>query len=226
MIRGVILDGDGTILDSMGIWKNFARDCLMELKIEDPDFPQEQIEDASLKEAAQIFIDHYRLDQSVEEMLEFFQERLRWIYAHSVELLPGAAKFLAELEERKIPCMIATAGDEVCVRSVLRRYGLEPTCDGVFDCTSVRIGKTDPAIYDLARRNMHLTKEEVMVFEDALYALQCASENGYPCIAICSEYDPEYEEKSACALWTMPDYKDMDRFWKLCEEPEEDRSTR
>lgn len=55
----------------MGIWKNFARDCLKELKIEDPDFPQEQIEDASLKEAAQIFIDHYRLDQSVEEMLEF-----------------------------------------------------------------------------------------------------------------------------------------------------------
>lgn len=216
MIKGVILDGDGTILDSMGIWDTFAKECLEDLGISDPEFPQSELVSASLRDAARLFISRYSLKLTEDEMLEYFIGKLRSIYAERVEMLPGAPEFLAQLEERGIPAVIATAGDGECVRSVLRRYGLEQTCDGVIDCTSVPVGKSEPAMYDLARQMMHLDKDEVIVFEDALYALRCASRNHYPCVAVCQADDSEYEQKNACALRTIPDYLDMEFFWKLC----------
>lgn len=216
MIRGVILDGDGTLVDSAHIWDNFTQECLNELNIVDPDFPFEKMVSASLKDAAQLFITRYHLEKTEDEMLLFFRDRLRTIYARDVELIPGAAEFLAELEARDILAMIATAGDGECICSVLRRYDLEKTCDGVFDCTSVSVGKSEPEMYDLARSRMNFDKDEIMVFEDALYALRCASSNGYTCVAICSPDDKEFELKKACAWKTMPDYRNLDEFWSLC----------
>lgn len=224
MIRGVILDGDGTIFDSLNMWSNFAADCLQDLNLPSDAIAPGELKNASLREAAQIFISRFGLSQTEDEMLAYFQNRLREIYANDIDMIAGAPQFLAELETRNIPCMIATAGDGQCVRAVLRRYGLEATCEGVFDCTSVPVGKSDPAMYDLARSRMNLGKEEVMIFEDALYALQTASRSGYPCTAICSPSDPEYALKSACADLVMKDYLDMDAFWALCHEHKEQKT--
>lgn len=222
MIKGVILDGDGTILDSMQIWDSFAQECLEDLGLPEDGLKPGELENASLKDAAKLFIERFGLQKTEEEMLAFFLAKLRSIYANEIRMINGAPEFLAELERRDIPAVIATAGDGECVRSVLRRYGLEQTCDGVFDCKSVSIGKTDPAMYNLARESMNLAKDEVMVFEDALYALETAWDNGYPCIAICTADERDYEQKKAHSLLTMPDYLHLDAFWAMCEEKSDD----
>ena len=59
MLKGVIFDLDGTLLDSMFIWDTIGEDYLRSLGNEPQENLKETFESFSLEQAAQYYIDNY-----------------------------------------------------------------------------------------------------------------------------------------------------------------------
>ncbi len=69
MIKGVIFDVDGVLLNSMPVWENLGELYLDHLGIEAEKNLGETLFEMSLEEAADYLISHYNLEKTVEEVV-------------------------------------------------------------------------------------------------------------------------------------------------------------
>ena len=70
MIKGVIFDVDGVLLNSMPVWENLGELYLDHLGIEAEKNLGETLFEMSLEEAADYLISHYNLEKTVEEVVQ------------------------------------------------------------------------------------------------------------------------------------------------------------
>ncbi len=95
--KAVIFDLDGTLVDSMWMWKdidieflkNYGHDCPPEL--------QKEIEGMSFSETAVYFKDRFGLRESIEDIKAIWREMSIDKYRHQVPLKAGAREFLSHL---------------------------------------------------------------------------------------------------------------------------------
>ena len=71
-IKAVIFDLDGTLVDSMGLWRDIDIEFLRARGIEYKDDLQEKIEGMSFTETAVFCKNYYHLTESVEELKEIW----------------------------------------------------------------------------------------------------------------------------------------------------------
>ncbi|HEY4543164.1 MAG TPA: HAD hydrolase-like protein, partial [Tissierellaceae bacterium] len=68
-IDGIIFDLDGTLIDSMGVWKNLASEFLRKNKIVPNDDLEEVIKTMTLLESSRYLIKEYNLNYTVDEVI-------------------------------------------------------------------------------------------------------------------------------------------------------------
>ena len=94
-IQGAIFDCDGTLVDSMGMWRS-ASSWICEHHGVEP-LPFEQIESLALRETCDMYHDEKGIGDSGEGLYEELCAHVRDAYEHEVPLMPGAREFLDEL---------------------------------------------------------------------------------------------------------------------------------
>ena len=67
-IKAVIFDLDGTLIDSMGIWKGIDIEYLGARGLELPDDLQRSIEGMSFSETANYFKERFQLSDTIDEI--------------------------------------------------------------------------------------------------------------------------------------------------------------
>ena len=121
MVKGVIFDVDGVLLNSMPVWENLGELYLQKFGIQAEKDLSEILYEMSLKEAAEYLISHYGLKQTVEEVTKGIVKEVEQFYVEKVPLKEGVREYLKELKERKIPMVIATSGDRKNAEAALKR---------------------------------------------------------------------------------------------------------
>ena len=121
MIRGVIFDVDGVLLNSMPVWENLGELYLKGRGIAAEKGLGEKLFTMSLEEGAQYLISHYNLEMTCEQVVKGLAREVREFYAERVPLKEGARQFIEEFRERKIPMAIATSGDRENTEAALKR---------------------------------------------------------------------------------------------------------
>ena len=125
MVKGVIFDVDGVLLNSMPVWENLGELYLQKFGIQAEKDLSEILYEMSLKEAAEYLISHYGLKQTVEEVTKGIVKEVEQFYVEKVPLKEGVREYLKELKERKIPMVIATSGDRKNAEAALKRQRSE-----------------------------------------------------------------------------------------------------
>ena len=69
IMKNIIFDMDGTLLDSMGMWENLGTIYLKSKNITPPDDIKEIIEAKTLDEAAEYFINELHLEGTVKQVV-------------------------------------------------------------------------------------------------------------------------------------------------------------
>ena len=219
MIKGVIFDVDGVLLNSMPIWENLGELYLRSLGVEAEKDLGEILFTMSLEEGADYLISQYGLNKTPEEIVVGLNREVRDFYAERVPLKEGVREFLYEFNEKKIPMVIATSGDRKNTEAALRRLKVLNYFQGIFTCSEIGSGKNQPDIYLAAALQMDADPAETWVFEDAYHAIRTAKSVGFKTAAV---YD-KANDKDLAQIWNaadiyLPEFADFSVFWKRASE--------
>lgn len=184
MIRGVIFDVDGVLLDSMPIWEDLGEEYLKTQGKEGKPGLKEILFPMSLEQAADYLIQEYDLFKTISQVVDEINGIIQKFYEETVQLKPGVQTYLNMFHDAGIPMAIASSGGKGNIKAAFRRLGILENFHVILTCSEVGSGKDKPEIYLKAAEELGTMPEETLVFEDAYHALMTAKEAGFQTIAI------------------------------------------
>ena len=104
--------------------------------------------------------------------------------AAGLHLIEGLPETLDRLRARGVRLALATATDRPLAEAALRRTGLLPYFSCLLTCSEVGAGKDRPDIYFAALAALSAKREETLVFEDAVHAIETAKAAGFAVAAV------------------------------------------
>ena len=188
MIRGAIFDIDGTLLDSMGIWRNVGSRYLRRLYIEAAPDLGDTLFTMTMEEGAAYLKETYHLPQSPEQIREGVLQIVAEFYRYEAKLKPDMRALLKDLKAKGIPMVLATTGSAELAEAALRREGVWQYFDGILTATELSTSKHEPKIYHEGARMLQTEPAETAVYEDVLHAVKTAKNAGFSVTAV---YDRE-----------------------------------
>jgi HAD superfamily hydrolase (TIGR01509 family) len=165
MIKAVIFDCDGVLVDSVGLAGEVLADYLRELGF-----------DVTRQEATRRFgsgkmADYVaRFEREMGRRLpEKFEQELRsrreQVFRERLRPVDGAAELVKAL---RVPCCVASNGPVAQIEHSLRTTGLHDAFEGrIFSAYSVRAWKPDPGLFLHAGSALGVSPAECAVLEDS-----------------------------------------------------------
>jgi len=210
-IQAVIFDLDGTLIDSMWMWRQIDIDYLARHGHELPADLQDSIEGMSFSETAVYFKERFFLSDSLEVIKADWNRMAYDIYVNEVPLKPGVLEFLQYLKRKGIKTGIATSNSRELLLAVLESLGITEYFDEVHTSCEVTRGKPAPDIYLLVAKTLGVTPEHCLVFEDIIQGIQAGKAAGMRVCAVKDAFSvKQEEEKRASADWLIDNFSELD----------------
>ena len=217
--KGAIFDLDGTLLDSMWVWRKVDEDFFAARGLPDPEGYSRAIQGMSFRETAEYTVRAYGLRETVEEVMAEWMRMTVEEYARRVELKPGALDYLRGLKRAGVRLAVATANRPEVFGPALERCGVAELFDAVATCAETGDrGKGDGALFRLAASRLGLDPADCVVFEDALEGVLGAKRAGMRCYAVKDAGNAHNRERIAVlAEGVIGDFSEMGRLHRLPE---------
>lgn len=184
MTEGAIFDLDGTLLDSMSVWDQVGDLYLRSKGIVPPENLRETLKTLSLLQAAEYVRRTFGITDSDEEFIRAIHHIIGQAYRHHVALKPHVKPFLQKLADAGVRMCVATATERHLAEAALRRLDVLDYFSFIITCTEVGSGKDEPGIYEKSLAMLGTPKEQTVVFEDALHAVETAVKAGFRVVAL------------------------------------------
>lgn len=205
-----LFDMDGTLIDSMWVWKDIDRKFLGERGFEDSAEVQKAIEGLSFHKTAVYFKSHFSLSESVEEIKDIWNNMAYEVYARDIALKPGAAEFLDYCADRGIGCAIATSNSPMLVEACLKNLGIYDKFGSIRTTLEVKNSKPAPDIYFLTADDLKTPYERCIVFEDIIAGIEAGRAAGMRVCAVEDDYSlPDTARKKALADYYIRDFREL-----------------
>ncbi len=210
-IKACLFDMDGTIVDSMWMWRNIDIEFLGNRKIELPDDLQKEIEGMSFKETAVYFKQRFAFKETIEELMLIWNDMAMDKYKYEVPLKSGVMDFLKQLKENNIKMGIATSNSAELARACLEALSITGYFDAIVTAGEVNAGKPAPDIYLECARQCGVKPEECLVFEDIIAGIQAGHNAGMKVCAVQDEYSMDVDaEKRKMADYYIENFKEYE----------------
>lgn len=200
--HAVIFDLDGSLVDSMWIWKDIDIEYLGRFGIPLPANLQSQIEGMSFSETANYFKEHFNIPDSIEKIKEDWN-RMAWDkYMNEVPLKPGIREFLTGCRERGIKLGIATSNSRELVENIAKTHNLHDYFSCIMTGCDVSKGKPAPDIYLAVADKLNVKPQHCLVFEDIVPGILAGKNAGMEVCAVDDPYSRHVREQKQ----TLADY--------------------
>lgn len=180
--KTAIFDMDGTLLNSMGIWRSLGINYLARQGVVVPKDLEQQLKARTLYQSASLFRS-LGVRKTDKEILSGMMDVLAEGYRQA-EMKPGAEDYLLLLRHSGIRMAIATTTPIFLAKPPLKRLGLWGFFDFLLDSTDFPDGKNSADIYIETARRLNAIPCQVTVYEDALHAARTAKNAGFFLVAI------------------------------------------
>lgn len=214
-IKCAIFDFDGTLFDSMFVWKNVGEIYLQTLGKEPKAFLNEKLKTLSLYQSAAYLQREYNLLHSIEEIMTGINQIIQDFYFHQIKPKPGVISFLENMQRAQIQMGIATASESYQVKAALKRCKMQHFFDAIFTCTEVGFGKDEPVIFRVAMEYFNANRGNTMIFEDALHAVKTAKKDGFIVTSVFDSSEIHQKELQSLSDYHITDFTNTNYFEEI-----------
>lgn len=187
-IEAVIFDVDGTVVDSMWMWKRIDREYLKKFDIPLPDTLQAEIEGGSFYETAVYFQKRFGITDSVEQIMADWNKMAWEKYEKEVPIKAGVRDFMRLCKDRGIKMGIATSNSRELMETIERVHGLTEYISCIRTGSEVQKGKPAPDIYLAVADTLQTEPAKCLVFEDLPAGIMAGKSAGMKVCAVQDAY--------------------------------------
>lgn len=191
-IKGVIFDMDGTLVDSMWVWRKIDEEFILKQGIKlQPEQLMDKIAHLSFNETAEFFKREFNLDESVDDIKNGWNTQAKFEYTNNVMLKDYAYELLEAFKLKGIKMAIATSSSSEILAETLRSKGIDSFFDVIVTTDMAGKTKIEPDVYLLAASMMNIAPENIAVFEDIPAAMIGAKKAGMTVFGVYDKFSAE-----------------------------------
>ncbi len=218
-----IFDMDGTLIDSMWIWKELAHRSFTGRNIQVPQALAKDMNAMDFLEAAEYCIRQSGQKITKEELVAEWTRDARRMYESEVTLKPCARELLERLKALGITICLTTANYREVASAVLKRFDLTDYFESITVTEEANAGKSQPDVFLLTASKHHVPPERCLVFEDSYYAVQGAKAAGMSVVGVYDDLtrhsEPEMRALADLYVYSFEELRDSGRFETLLRDP-------
>ena len=210
MLKAIIFDLDGTLVDSLPYHHESWRIFFKNNNLEEHDFSEvlkEYKGGGTLELMTSVFGDMYTKDE-LKKMTDDKEIIFRDIYKSKIYPIEGLNKFLDNLKENNILLSIGSNAIRKNVLMTIEELGITGYFSSIICGDEVSKGKPDPEMYLKTLSNLKMDKNECIIFEDSIEGVTAAKNAGIKSIGVTSSQSSEIL-KSVGAFKTINDYTEI-----------------
>ena len=209
MIKGVIFDMDGTIVDSLPYhyraWEKFFE----ENKVENFSEKLKNYKGGgTLDLMTAVYGDKYSRKE-LKIMTDDKEIIFREIYKNNVVPIAGFMEMFELIKSKKILVGIASNAIRKNVKMILSELKIYEKFDSIICGDEVKKGKPDPEMFNETVDKFKLKKEECLIFEDSIEGVTAAVNSNVDVIGITSSSSDKILRDRGCKL-TIENYLNFD----------------
>lgn len=196
MVKGILFDMDGLMIDSEQVTFECFRDVLKKQFLEvTPAYYATTIglnHDAGKKRYLEEFGKDFDFDKALIEMRELRAKRYN---EEGVPLKKGLLHLLDYLKEKGIECVVASSSSRKTVKDTLKRAGVLSYFKDIVCGDDITHSKPDPEIFLEGLKKLNLNKDEVLILEDSPAGVEAANRADIFVVCIPDLVDPSKNPK-------------------------------
>ena len=200
MVRVVVLDVDGTLMDT-----NYLHTEAWARAFERTGHrvPRVRLHKEVGKGAGLLIREFVGDEETVEKIQDLHSEFYGELqeYGHP---LPGAKELISSLKERGYEVWLVTSAKDEELEHHMQELEAEDSVDGVVNSSAVENAKPAPDIFEEALRRAGATADETVTVGDAVWDVEAAREAGIRTVAVLSGgayHKEDLEEAGAVAVY-------------------------
>ena len=211
-IKGLIFDMDGTLIDSMLYWRNLRHIVCEYNKVPVSELDAFFANNPNWEEVRTYLTGR---NGSYVDPKAFWQDCYKLLgefYSTEVQPVPGVLEFLRAMKEKGYLLGVATATPKRVASLALEHLSILPLLNAVVSTKDLGVEKTEPDVYlECARMLGDLKKEEVVVFEDALYCVRTLRKHDFTVVGVHDPYisQTDWETLAPLCNRTVEDYREL-----------------
>ncbi len=214
MIKGVIFDMDGVIVDSEQYICKAAIRMFAEhnIKVKPEDFIPfvGAGENRYLGGVAEKYGFPINIERDKARTYEIYGE----IVKGELEPLPGVIDFIERCRKRGFKLALATSADKVKMLTNLEEIGIPPeTFDSIVNGLDVEKKKPDPEIFLKAAKELGLLCSECLIVEDAVNGVAAGKAAGGMCLGLTTSFSADELKEADWIVPTLAEAPDEAIMW-------------
>lgn len=192
-----IFDMDGTLVDSMSQWRALNVEFVRRRGIIPTDEQVAEMFSLSGTVAVPYYKENFGIETDFNTLCTLACDEMEAVYREGLPLKPGARAYLDRLHARGVKCVVCSASPPKLVLIALNRMGLVKDMDYIYSSEIIGGFKGEADFFDRLCAMIGEKKENCVMFEDALYAMQGARAAGLGVVGITDSTNTTVREEMA-----------------------------
>lgn len=210
MEKYIIFDLDGTLIDSMPVWKNVGKDFLNRYGFECSEEIDDKIKRQTLFETAAYFKNLFDIAMDIDEIVAEIIAMVAEEYEKNVPLKPFAKQYLEKQKQCGTKMCVLTASEPEYTLAAMKRLDILHYFEFIATCTEMNLTKKDSEVFEQTMKRLGGKKQNTLVFEDALYAIRSAKKGGFYTVAVAEKIRPnDFKEIKNLADLYIQSYEEL-----------------
>jgi HAD superfamily hydrolase (TIGR01509 family) len=198
VVRAVVFDLDGVLVDSEQLWDTVRRGVAAEASRPWPTEATRAMQGMSTAEWSAYLTDAVGIPAEPEKVAATVVERMASRYHAWLPLLPGAVEVVQRLG-RRWPLGLASSSPRRLIDIVLDSAGLAPWFQVSISTEEVGAGKPSPVVYQTVVGRLGVEPVQAIAIEDSSNGLRSAAAAGLGVLAVPHAAFPPSEDALALA---------------------------